>query len=62
MSIGPLVESSKTFDIVDHAIIVRKLSVLSLPWNIINWKISFLKDRKIQLTRGLILSQPKKID
>jgi hypothetical protein len=57
-----LVDFSKAFDIVDQAIIVRKLSMLSLPWNIINWIISFLTDRKIQLKRGDILSHSKPIN
>jgi hypothetical protein len=52
----------KAFDIVDHAIIVRKLSMLSLPWSIINWIISILIDSKIQLKRGVILSQPKQMN
>jgi hypothetical protein len=57
-----LVDFSKAFDIVDQAIIVRKLSMLPLPWNIINWIISFLTDRKIQLKRGDIISHPKQIN
>jgi hypothetical protein len=57
-----LVDFSKAFDIVDQAIIVRKLSMLSLPWNIINWIISFLTGRKIQLKRGDILSHSKPIN
>ena len=36
--------------------------MLSLPWSIINWIISFLKYHKIQLKRGVILSQPKQIN
>ena len=41
-----LVNFSKAFDIVDHAVIIEKLTKLLLPWNVINWIISFLTDRK----------------
>jgi hypothetical protein len=57
-----LVDFSKAFDIVDHAIILRKLSGLSVPWNIVNWIISFLTDRKIQLKNGSTISHPKRIN
>ena len=57
-----LVDFSKAFDIVDHTTILRKLSGLSLPWNIINWLVSFLTHRKIQLKNDLTISHPKPIN
>jgi hypothetical protein len=57
-----LVDFSKAFDIVDHAVIVEKLTKLELPWNVINWFISFLSDRKIVLKYDSVLSQPKVIN
>ncbi len=57
-----LVDFSKVFEIVDHAIIVRKLSTLPLPWNIINWFISFLSNRKIILKIGNSIFQPRRIN
>jgi len=42
-----MIDFSKAFDIVDHAIIVEKLSKLSFPWFVTNWLISFFCHRKI---------------
>jgi len=42
-----MIDFSKAFDIVDHAIIVEKLSKLLLPWFVTNWLISFLCHRNI---------------
>ena len=57
-----LIDFSKAFDIVDHAIIVEKLTKLPLPWNVINWFISFLTARKIVLKFDSVLSKPKIIN
>ena len=57
-----LVDFSKAFDIVNHVTILRKLSGLSLPWNVINWLIYFLTHRKIQLKNNLTISHPKPIN
>ena len=35
----------KTFDLIDHRILVNKLCRLDLPTEIINWIIDFLSDR-----------------
>lgn len=56
------VDFSKAFDIVDHAVIAEKLTELSLPWNVINWLIYFLTDRKIVLKFDPVLLQPKVVN
>ena len=57
-----MIDFSKAFDIVDHAIIVDKLSKLPLPWYVINWIISFLSGRKIIIKNGDAFSQPRPIN
>jgi hypothetical protein len=59
-----LIDFSKAFDTADHAIIVKKLSSLSLSWNIINWfrHISFLICRNIAIKNGSLLSLLKPIN
>jgi hypothetical protein len=47
-----LIDFSKAFDMVDHAILIGKLKQLDMPAPITNWIISFLTDRK-QITRIL---------
>jgi hypothetical protein len=47
-----LIDFSKAFDVVDHAIIIRKLNLLGLPPSIKNWIISFLTGRS-QITKVL---------
>jgi hypothetical protein len=61
-----LVDFSKAFDTVDHALVVLKLKGLGLPASIVNWVISFLTDRfqlvkingclseKLPINRGII--------
>jgi hypothetical protein len=44
-----LVDFSKAFDIVDHAVIVETLTKLSLPGNVIDWFISSLTDPSLTL-------------
>jgi hypothetical protein len=39
------VDFSKAFDMVDHAILIRKLCMANVPTFIIKWIISFLTDR-----------------
>lgn len=57
-----MIDFSKAFDIVDHAIIVEKISKLSLPWFITNWLISFLCHRKIIVKFNHLMSQPRSIN
>jgi hypothetical protein len=57
----PIRPSKRRLWSVNKCILLEN-SMLSLPWSIINWIISFLIDRKIQLKRGVILSQPKQIN
>ena len=45
-----LVDFSKAFDIVDHAIVVKKLNVLQIASSIKNWVIAFLTGRS-QITK-----------
>jgi hypothetical protein len=40
-----LIDFSKAFDMVDHAILIGKLKQLDMPPPITNWIISFLTDR-----------------
>jgi len=37
-----MVNFSKTFDTVDHVVLVRKLCLLGMTASIFNWNISFL--------------------
>jgi len=57
-----MIDFSKAFDIVDHAIIAEKICKLSLPWFISNWLISFLCHRKIIVKFNHLLSQPRSIN
>ena len=41
-----MLDFSKAFDVVDHAILLEKLSTLSVPDVAINWFISFFTERK----------------
>ena len=41
-----MVDFSKAFDVVDHAILFKKLSKLPLPDAAINWFVSFFTERK----------------
>jgi len=56
-----MIDFSKAFGIVDHAIIVEKLSKLSLPW-FVTWLISFLCHRKIIVKFKHMLSQSRSIN
>ena len=49
-----LIDFSKAFDIVDHAILLEKLSKLPLPAYCINWIIAFLSGRT-HTTKNLLL-------
>jgi hypothetical protein len=45
-----LIDFSKAFDIVDHAILLRKLNALAMPASIKNWINYFLTGRT-QITK-----------
>lgn len=49
-----LYDYRRAFDLIDHDILVRKLSVLEIPKQIINWIIDFLLGRfqRIKLAKG----------
>ena len=51
-----LIDFSKAYDIVDHAILARKLLSLQVPGFIIQWIISFLTDHTQSTKLGLSLS------
>jgi len=40
-----LIDFSKAYDIVKHAVILSELSALDLPSSVLNWIIAFLTDR-----------------
>ena len=40
-----LIDCTKAFDSVDHAILIRKLAEYGLEQNVIDWIVSFLSDR-----------------
>ena len=41
-----LLDFSKAFDLIDHTILLQKLSNMNVPYNLINWIRNFLSDRK----------------
>ena len=41
-----LFDFKKAFDLIDHAILIRKLSSFDIPYKIVGWIISFLQNRK----------------
>ena len=40
-----LIDFSKAFDVVDHVVLIEKISKLKLPNYVLNWLISFLVGR-----------------
>ena len=57
-----LIDFSKAFDTVDHAILLEKVSKLPLPAYCINWLISFLTGRTHTTRNQLIESAPLSIN
>ena len=57
-----LVDFSKAFDVVDHSVLLSKLSGLNLPHCILNWLISFLTNRSQVVKCGDALSLPMQIN
>jgi len=51
-----LIDFSKAFDMVDHAILIRKLSSMQLPPLILKWIVAFLSDRTHATRLDFILS------
>jgi len=47
-----LIDFSKAFDTVNHAILITKLKRLKLPFYILNWIINFLSNRSQQVKFG----------
>ena len=40
------IDFSKAFDVVNHEVLLQKVSVLGLPDNIQNWLVSFITGRQ----------------
>ena len=51
-----LFDYRKAFDLIDHSILISKLSVLDIAPSVINWIIDFLSDRsqRIKLCEGCV--------
>lgn len=57
-----VIDFSKAFDIIDHAILLGKLTALPIPGNVINWIIDFLTQRQQLCKVGSTLSTPASIN
>jgi hypothetical protein len=57
-----IIDFSKAFDTIDHAILLSKLSTFSIPINILNWIIDFLTDRQQLCKIDGRLSTPARIN
>ena len=57
-----VIDFSKAFDTIDHAILLSKLSSFSIPNRVLNWIIDFLMDRQQQCKLGVKLSSPVSIN
>ena len=51
-----LIDFSKAFDVVNHAILIRKILALDMPANINNWLISIFTGRTQVCKLGLSVS------
>ena len=51
-----LFDYKKAFDLIDHSILVRKLTVLAITISVVNWIIDFLSHRyqRIKLSEGCV--------
>jgi len=56
-----MIDFSKAFDVVNHAVLLSKLDALKLPSFVFNWIVSFLQMCKVDniseicsITRGII--------
>jgi len=52
-----VIDFSKAFDVVNHEILLHKLSALDLPNNIYNWIVSFLTGRQQKCIVNEVCSQ-----
>jgi hypothetical protein len=57
-----LIDFSKAFDVVDHVVLVDKLSKLKLPKCVLNWLISFLEGRSHTTKTAGVESNPLSIN
>ena len=46
------IDFSKAFDVVNHSVLLRKVSALELPDSVHNWIVSFLIGRRHVLLTG----------
>ena len=57
-----LLDFAKTFDLIDHNILLRKLIYLNLPETILNWIKSFLTERRQRVKLGSFSSNWRTIN
>ena len=57
-----LIDFSKAFDIVDHLVLLKKMSKLDLPPSIFQWIASFLSGRQQTTKLGADVSSPLSIN
>ena len=57
-----LVDFAKAFDVVDHLVLVEKISKLKLPEWVLNWLISFLVGRNHTTKTAGVKSRPLPIN
>ena len=57
-----MIDFSRAFDVIDHPILLAKLSQLDLPDFAINWIVSYLSDRTQAVVAQGVVSLPKPIN
>ena len=57
-----LCDFSKAFDLVDHTILLQKLTDLEVPSFLVKWAASFLHNRQQQVKIGQYVSQPASLN
>jgi hypothetical protein len=57
-----VIDFSKAFDTIDHAILLAKLNALPIPKRVLNWIIDFLTERQQLCKLGTSMSRPVNIN